>query len=77
MMHRQGESPADLSGAVGLEEQLASVLSKAVDGIAHTESLDCEQRAEIYEILAALRSDTQAHTALARHLAGCRETGNA
>ena len=52
---------ASTSGAAGLEEQLATTLLKTTDEVAHTEFLDVEQRAEIYTILQAMKSDTEVH----------------
>ena len=44
-----------------LEDQLAAALMRTADELAHTECFDDEQRAEVYTILDAMRSDSDAH----------------
>ncbi len=54
--------PAEISmKAAGLEAQLASVLRRTTQQIAHSECFDDEQRAEVYSILHALKADTEIH----------------
>ncbi|HOD80392.1 MAG: hypothetical protein BWX88_01556 [Planctomycetes bacterium ADurb.Bin126] len=55
---------ADVSGMVGLEDQLAAALSKAANEMARLECIDNEQRSEIYTILQAMQADTEAHRSL-------------
>lgn len=58
----QGQLPeADFGGVIGLEDQLAAALSKATTHMARLEYMDDEQRAEIYTILQAMQTDTEAH----------------
>jgi hypothetical protein len=60
-----GPGPADISRkAAALEEDLSRTLRRTAEEIAHSECLDEEQRAEVYAILEALRSDTQTHRRL-------------
>lgn len=49
----------DISVLAGLENQLATALKKTARELAHVESLDAEQRAEIYSILQALKVETE------------------
>ncbi len=51
----------DLSAAFSLEEQLVVRLNKTSEEVARMESLDTEQRAEVYAILEALHADTKVH----------------
>ncbi|MCK4601656.1 MAG: hypothetical protein KAU28_04275 [Phycisphaerae bacterium] len=64
-----GLTSGSISGMVKMEDQLAATLFEASDEIAHTECLDNEQRAEVYTILQALKSDTNSHRALIELLA--------
>ena len=64
MLHAEGIRSADLSELANLEGRLAATLTSASDELAHAESFDAEQRAEIYAILEALRTDTAAHRLL-------------
>lgn len=59
----------DVSAAAGVEHQLSSALAATTDQVARLESLDQEQRAEIYAILKAIQSDTVVHQATAEALA--------
>ncbi len=52
-----------------LEDSLAAVLSETADQIAHTESFDSEQRAEVYTILNTLKANTETHRAMVKLLA--------
>ena len=58
------ESPSDVSALPGIEHQLASALVETADEIRYVECFDDEQRAEVYAILQALRTDTEAHRAM-------------
>ena len=62
MTDNQQYVPADVSvKKAGLEAQLAAVLRLTTQQIAHSECFDDEQRAEVYSILHALKSDTEQH----------------
>ena len=50
-----------LSALVETEEKLALVLSETAGDVARSECLDIEQRAEVYAILDAMRSDVEVH----------------
>jgi hypothetical protein len=52
----------------GLEDQLAAMLSQTTSDISRSESLDDEQRAEIYEIVEALKAETFSHTVESKKL---------
>jgi hypothetical protein len=67
-----GAGPLDLSELLNLERQLAATLSEAADEIAHSECFDDEQRAEVYTIVQALLSDTDAHRAAIEQLSRSR-----
>jgi hypothetical protein len=57
--------PVDLSAkAVSVESSIAEMLSRTSREISFSECFDDEQRAEIYTILHALDTDTQAHRQL-------------
>lgn len=64
------ESPltSDASELSAVEEELASALSATSREIAHAECFDAEQRAEVYEILQALQTDTEMHRAILKVL---------
>ena len=47
--------------AAGLEDQLRATLVATADEVAHAECFDEEQRAEVYSILHALKSDSERH----------------
>ena len=51
-----------LSALAEAEEQLASILNEATGDVARSRCFDKEQRAEVYAILEAMRSDVQAHS---------------
>ena len=51
----------NLSGMARAEEELAAQLVATADEIAHAECFDPEQRAEVYTILRAIQTDTEAH----------------
>ena len=55
---------SDVNKVVGIEDQLAAVLTKAAREVQHIEFNDQEQRAEVYTILRALQDDTAAHRRL-------------
>ncbi|MDY6914376.1 MAG: hypothetical protein SVT52_07975 [Planctomycetota bacterium] len=57
----EGVYVPDFSAVIRLEEQLAESLRETADDLAHTEFFDAEQRAELYTILEAMRSDTELH----------------
>lgn len=69
----------DISAIAGLENQLVTALKKTSRDLAHIESLDGEQRAEIYSILQAMKVETESDRAtvemLLRRLSG--EVANA
>ncbi|MCD6364446.1 MAG: hypothetical protein J7M14_01085, partial [Planctomycetes bacterium] len=50
-----------LSAAADVEARLAASLSETAGEVARSECFDDEQRAEVYVILDALRSDSKAH----------------
>ena len=52
---------SDINRIAELEQQVKAVLRETADQLAHSECLDDEQRAEVHEILQALRHDTHAH----------------
>ena len=51
-----------------LENGLAATLARTAQQIQHADCFDQEQRAEIYAILQALRTDTEAHRIVAEFL---------
>ena len=57
-----------VSETAGLEAQLADVLASAADEVARLESLDEEQRAEVYAILGAIQTDVEVHRQLVSQL---------
>ena len=63
-----------LTALSGLEQQLSARLAATADEVQHVECFDAEQRAEVFAILQALRTDTEAHRAmadlLAKHIKG-------
>ena len=62
MTANQDYVPVEFSRkAVRLEEDLSDAIQRTSEEISHAECLDEEQRAEVYTILEALRSDTQTH----------------
>ena len=50
-----------LSALAEVEEQLAAVLNETAGEVARSRCVDNEQRAEVYAILDAMRSDVEAH----------------
>ena len=73
-------APGDgFSHVACLEARLVAILGRTAKEVDHTECFDQEQRAEVYAILQALKSDTDVHRAmvdlLARQLSG--KTGHA
>lgn len=52
---------ADFAQYVSVESEIAESLSETADELAHTECFDQEQRAEIYAILQAIKTDTENH----------------
>lgn len=68
MQEQQDYVPVDTSGqAATLEDQLMAALQKATKQVGQCESFDEEQRAEVYTILQAIKSDTQLHRQLVGH----------
>lgn len=65
----------DMTGMVGLEDQLAAALDRAANEMARLEYIDDEQRSEIYTILQAMQSDTQIHRNLVGRWVSDREQG--
>ena len=51
----------DFARYVSVESKIAESLSETADELAHTECFDQEQRAEIYAILQAIKTDTENH----------------
>lgn len=60
----------ELPDVAAAEQRLAAALDAAADEIAHVESFDPEQRAEVYAIISALRNETNQHQDQAAALAG-------
>ena len=58
-----------MSAAAGMEQRLFSALSMTTKQVARLESLDQEQRAEVYAILKAIEQDSAVHQAMADALA--------
>jgi chorismate synthase len=69
MSGTQLQFSGDVSLLAGIEHQLAAALVETADEIKHVECFDDEQRAEVYAILQALRTDTEAHRAMVELLA--------
>ena len=59
------QTTSDASEIQQLESQLAAMISQTASDIAHNESLDYEQRAEIYAIIQAIQNDSQSNCQLA------------
>jgi hypothetical protein len=53
----------------GVESRIAVCLDESADELAHAECFDLEQRAEIYAILEAIRTDSRNHRAMVELLA--------
>ena len=51
----------DFARYVSVESKIAESLSDTSDELAHSECFDQEQRAEIYAILQAIKTDTENH----------------
>jgi len=64
----------DGNAAAGVENRLSSALTATADQVARLESLDQEQRAEVYAILKAIQQDTIIHQATADALAKLAQT---
>ena len=64
MTSEWGKTAPGMTDMTGIEAHLAAMLTEAEDEVAHMESLDTEQRAEIYTILQALKADSQLHRQL-------------
>jgi len=63
-------TPSDgASVAMAVERGLAETLARTAQQVQHAECFDQEQRAEIYAILQALKTDTEAHRIVAEFLA--------
>jgi hypothetical protein len=60
---------AGIAEMATLQEGLAATLLRTSDDIAHVESLDAEQRSEVYAILEAIRTNSQLHLATVARLA--------
>ncbi len=61
-MPNDGElSDNGLSHYIRVESEIANCLSQTTDELAHSECFDLEQRAEIYAILQAIKTDTKIH----------------
>jgi hypothetical protein len=52
------------SSLVGIEDRLAANLVQTARHVTHADTLDDEQRSEIYAILHALESDSRQHRAI-------------
>jgi hypothetical protein len=68
---------ADPSGWADAESRIGDVLAQTAEELAHAECFDQEQRAEIYAILQALRTDTSNHRQIVELLAGKLRKGEA
>jgi hypothetical protein len=53
-----------LSGLAGIEDAFAARLTQTARHVNHADTLDDEQRSEIYAILHALESDCRQHRAI-------------
>lgn len=51
----------DFARYVSVESKIVESLSETADELAHSECFDQEQRAEIYAILQAIKTDTENH----------------
>jgi len=60
---------AELTKMTSLEKGLAAALTQTSREIAHSECLDTEQRAEVYSIIEAIRTNSQTHRVMVRKLA--------
>jgi len=62
----------DISAMPAFERRLTAVLQQTAGEIARLESLDEEQRAEVYAILQAIQADAEIHQAMVDALASLR-----
>ena len=60
---------AEIARMATIENGLAATISQTSDDIAHIESLDAEQRSEVYAIIEAIRDNSQLHRAMVGRLA--------
>ena len=60
---------ADLTKMTSLESGLAAALTQTSQEIAHSECLDTEQRAEVYSIIEAIKTNSQTHQVMVKQLA--------
>ncbi len=67
MENVRGEFVGELSAVANVENNLAISLTETAGEVARTECFDNEQRAEVYAILDAMKSDSEAH----RQVLGC------
>ncbi len=77
MTHGQYISEPEAHALEGVEGRLFATLAATSDEVAHTECLDEEERAEVYAILHAIRSDTEAHRKAIRLISTRRPAGDA
>jgi hypothetical protein len=68
MTGMQVGSQSAIFTTAGLEAQLAKVLSETSSDVARIESLDQEQRAEVYAILQAIEADSLIHRQMVAEL---------
>lgn len=68
MSNAEGQFISDVAGIGRLEDKLAASLVNTADEVAHTECFDAEQRAEVYAILEALKTNTKMHRAMVKQL---------
>lgn len=68
-MSTTGTCVSDLSAWVQAEARIHDVLERTTEELAHAECFDEEQRAEIYAILQAIRTDERNHRAMVEMLA--------
>ncbi len=59
----------EVTQMASLEQGLAATLTQTSRQVAHSECFDLEQRAEVYTILEALRSNSETHLAMVGQLA--------
>ena len=57
----RGKITERLSALVEIEDKLAAVLKETAGDVARSECFDGEQRAEVYAIIEAMRSDVESH----------------
>lgn len=61
---------SDFTHYVRVESDIANSLSETAEELAHSECFDQEQRAEIYAILQAIKTDTENNRQIVQLLAG-------